>query len=143
MKRSLRQFLILLSQSVVFWITAFIVFLLFRYYGVGEEEGISMAANLRVPISQWFDLGILLGLVIGVIYAIIETLFEKYISKKVSLGLGLMLKTIIYLVTLIISVTFISILAEDRMDIDLDNDLGWWRTDKTFWMVVLFFLLFS
>jgi len=143
MNRSLQQFLILLLQSVIFWITAFIVFLLFRYYGVGEEQGISMAANLRVPISQWFDLGILLGLVIGIIYAIIETLFEKYISKKVSLGLGLLLKTILYLITLISSLTFISMLAEERMDIDLDNDRGWWRTDKTFWMVVLFFLLAS
>jgi len=143
MNRSLSQFLVLLLQSVVFWITAFIIFLMFRYYGVGEEEGISMTTDLRVPISQWFDLGMLLGLVIGVIYAVIETVFEKSISKKVSLGLGLLLKTIIYLGTLIISVTFISILAEDRMDIDLNNDIGWWRTDKTFWMVVLFFLLAS
>jgi len=141
MNRNVRQFLILVFQSVVFWVTAFIVFLLFRYYGVGEEEGMTMAANLKVPISQWFDLGILLGLVVGVVYATIETVFEKYVSQKVSLGLGLFLKTILYLITLISSLTLISLLAEDRMDIDLNNDIGWWRTDKTFWMVVLFFLL--
>ena len=143
MNKNLKPFLILAIQSILFWVIAFTLFLLFRYYGFGEDEGIIEKAELKVPISQWIDLGVYLGIIVGIFYAIIEALFDKFISTRISLGLAVLLKNATYLILLIISLTFISILAENRMDIDLNNDIGWWHTDKTFRMVVLFFAIAS
>jgi len=143
MNPKVRQFLILLAQSLIFWVIAIILFSLFRYYGIGEEEGLPIDEKFEIPITQWLDLAVILGGLIGVFYAIIEQFFQTYISKRVTLGLSVLLKTLVYLVVLILTITLVSFLAEKRMDVDLNNDLGWWRTDKTFWMLVLYFVLAS
>ncbi len=143
MNRNLKRFLILVLQSSLFWIIAFVVFSLLRYYGIGEEDGLPIEEEFEIPITEWLDLAIILGLTVGVLYALVETFFEKFITRNISIGLSVLLKTVVYLIVLISSITMISVLAENKMDINLDNDLGWWRTDKTFWVICLFFVISS
>ncbi len=144
MNRGLKKFLILLIQSIIFWVVSILIFVHLRYFGIGEDEAFVTNPDLIVPMTEWLDLGVLLGVGIGFFYAVVETVFDSFIMKKISLGATIVLKTTIYLIVLVSITTATSLVAENRMDIDLNNDhLGWWHTDKTFWMVVLFFAMAS
>nr|WP_321236662.1 adenylate/guanylate cyclase domain-containing protein [uncultured Psychroserpens sp.] len=144
MKHNFLKFLKLLVFTVAFWVFACSFFICIRFIGYGEEQGLSYVNPKNViPFTEWLGFGLILGLIIGVFYAIIEFIFETYISQKFNSILSIALKSIIYLTMLIISLSFITILVEEQMDIDLSNDRGWWRTDKLFWLSTAFFLLTS
>ncbi|MGB5820056.1 MAG: adenylate/guanylate cyclase domain-containing protein [Saonia sp.] len=139
MKYNLREFFRLLVASIVFWSLVFCFFILIRYYALNEEQGIILSEQFKIPIVQWLDFGLFLGVFIGFFYAVIEFLFDKYLLKKLYLGLSILIQTFIYLVLLIFSFTLIIEIAETRMDLDLPNERGWWRTSKVFWLTVGYF----
>lgn len=143
MNRNLKQFIILLAQSVFFWILAFLLLMIFRYYGLQEEDGNIIAPEFQVPITQWIDISLYIGLSLGLLYAVIEFTFGKFIVNKVSLGVVLIFKSFIYLIVMVIIISLATYYAEYRMDIDLNNDMGWWRTNKAFWVSVLYFFISS
>ncbi|WP_460219245.1 adenylate/guanylate cyclase domain-containing protein [Psychroserpens sp. MEBiC05023] len=138
------KFIKLLTLTVTFWISAATLFILVRFYAYGEEEGLKYVNPKNiVPFTEWLDFGVILGVIIGVFYAIIEFVFERYISQKLNLIFIIFLKTIIYILLMIISLSYITFLAEARMDIDLNNDIGWWRTNALFWLCTIYFLLMT
>ncbi|MEH6535474.1 MAG: adenylate/guanylate cyclase domain-containing protein [Psychroserpens sp.] len=115
-----------------------------RFFAYGEEQGLGYVNPKNViPITEWLDFGLILGVMMGAFYAIVEFSFEKYISRKLNLALSIFLKSILYLAFLIISLSLMKFIAEERMDIDLYNDRGWWRTDSLFWLCTVYFLLTS
>ncbi|WP_411031702.1 adenylate/guanylate cyclase domain-containing protein [Spongiimicrobium sp. 3-5] len=143
MKENLKEFLRLLFAAIVFWSFVFCFFILIRYYAINQEQGLILDRDFDVSITQWLDFGVFLGIFIGFFYALIEFLFDKYLIKKLYLGLSIIIRTIIYLIVLIASLTMIMDVAEVRMDLDLPNEKGWWRTNKVFWLTVLYFGIFS
>ncbi|WP_298760066.1 adenylate/guanylate cyclase domain-containing protein [uncultured Psychroserpens sp.] len=144
MKYNLFKFLKLLVFTVFFWSFASTLFIVIRFFAYGEEQGATYVNPKNIiPITEWLDFGLILGIIIGIFYAIVEFSFEKYISQKLNLAVSIGLKLIIYLTILIISLSFITLIAEDRMDIDLNNEQGWWRTDPLFWLSTAYFLLTS
>ncbi|MEL6916768.1 MAG: adenylate/guanylate cyclase domain-containing protein [Bacteroidota bacterium] len=142
MKYSIKQFFQLLMVSFIFWILVCCLFIMIRYYALAEE-GLIVDYGLDIPINQWIDFGIVAGLFIGFFYAIIEFLFDTYLIKRLYLGLSILIRTLIYLILLISSLTLIMEIAELRFDRDLPNELGWWRTNKMFWLNVVYFGIFS
>ena len=144
MKYNLFKFLKLLAFTIFFWSFASTLFIVIRFFAYGEEQG-STYVNPKnvIPITEWLDFGLILGIIIGVFYAIVEFSFGKYFSQKLNLALSIFLKLVIYLTMLIISLSFITFIAEERMDIDLENEPGWWRTDPLFWLSTAYFLLTS
>lgn len=142
MKSNSIKFLRLLLSTTLFWTIALCLFIFIRYYAIGEEEG---NYQNQVPIINWLIyIGLPSGLIVGFCYAVVEFLFDKYISKHLAIGLVFLQKSFVYLFILILSVNFISRLIENIGDLDLPNDdLGWWRTDKMFWLIVIYFIICS
>lgn len=143
MNRNLRQFLTLLLQSIVFWVIAFCMFIMIRYYALNQEEYMALQTEFEVPISQWLNFGVVLGFVVGLFYGIGEFIHEKILTKKLNLGLSILLKSIAYLVVLILATSILKFFVKNSMDIDLTNERGWWMTNKIFWLSVGYFWVLS
>jgi len=142
-KQKIKRFSELLLFALLFWSFVFCLFILIRYTWVGAEEGIRTQPEYKVSIIQWLDIGVILGFVVGFFYTCIEWLFERYVAKKLYLGLSILFKTFFYVFLLILSLSLTTKLVEYRMDIDLPNQLGWWRTNPVFWLAVGYFLIWS
>ncbi len=134
--RNLRAFFKQLGQSIVFWSVAMTLFAIFRYYGLSAEEGITTGEEHQesrvIPIFGLF------GLFIGLMGAVIEFLLDKYLSKRVSIGFGLFVSGVIYFISIIIISTLTLELTNTLYGLEINNDKGWWRQDKTFWVVIIY-----
>lgn len=141
---NLKQFTKQLFFAIIFWVIAFSVFILIRFIAHGEEQGLTyINPKNDVPITEWIHFGIILGVLVGALYAIIEFIFEKLITNNIYLGLSILLKTVLYILVLIFSLTFIITLIEIEMDIDLQNERGWWKNSALFWLATSYFFLAS
>ncbi len=141
MKNIILSFLRLLVAAILFWSFAFCLFILIRYFAIGSEEGIEVT---DYSITQILPFGILLGVLIGTLYAVIEFLFDKLLSKNLSLALVLLQKTIIYLIGMVLSLTYVYKKVEvSSLELSLDNSKGWWMEDKVFWLTIGYFLICS
>ncbi|MEK6155119.1 adenylate/guanylate cyclase domain-containing protein [Flavobacteriaceae bacterium 3-367] len=143
MRPRVKQFFELLLTAIVYWSLAFTFFIFIRYYALDTEAGIVVDATMDVPFTQWMGFGVLLGVLIGFFYGLIEFLFDKFLLKRLNLGLSILLRTQIYLILLIVSMSLMSFVVEEEMDLDLPNERGWWRTSKVFWITVVYFVVSS
>ncbi|MDT0539913.1 adenylate/guanylate cyclase domain-containing protein [Croceitalea sp. P059] len=125
-----------LWQSIVFWTFAMTLFAIFRYYGLGEEEGISTGPEHQG--SRILPIFALFGFFIGIISALIEFFLDKYLSKRISIGLNLFISMLIYLIFIIILSTITIEISNTIYGLKIDNAVGWWRKDKTFWTVIIY-----
>ncbi|MEO1031569.1 MAG: adenylate/guanylate cyclase domain-containing protein [Bacteroidota bacterium] len=143
MSSRLRSFLQLFFSSVIYWLVAFALFFAIRYNGIIQELAIYTDEDLGIPITSFYNYGIILGLLLGVCYAIIEFLFDEFLSKKLILGVGLVSKSLIYLILIIVVLSLLSFKIEEQIDIDLPNERGWWHTNAFFWTTVVYFVTAS
>ena len=119
------------------------MFIMIRYYALNQEEYMALQTEFEVPISQWLNFGVVLGFVVGLFYGIGEFIHEKILTKKLNLGLSILLKSIAYLVVLILATSILKFFVKNSMDIDLTNERGWWMTNKIFWLSVGYFWVLS
>ena len=142
MNKETKQYLQILWQSVLFWTIAMMLFAFFRYYGVyetGSIKGIDKPLNVHLTIPLFtFS-----GCISGIIYANINYFLIKHTSKKFSWGLNLILNISFYFLFSIIIGSFIREIANTVFDMELDNELGWWISSKTFRAIVLYMSLAS
>ncbi len=138
-----KQFFKLLFNAIFFWSFAFCFFILIRYYGRNQEQVDTAGLIDKVTASKYLIFGVLLGIMVAIVYTIIEFLFDKFLSKVLHLGFIMLLKSLIYFIFLIFSLTFIAHLAEAYIKVDFPNESGWWIQNKVFWMVTLYFIICS
>lgn len=145
MNRAIHAFLNYLWQSILFWTSAMTLWALFRFYGIESEEGITISEGFRegMQMKNILPLFALAGFLMGILHATMEFAFEKYNSKRRSIGLTIVLKTIIYLFFIILISTSMIELGTNLFGLKKNNDPGWWRHDKGFWITVLYFLFTS
>ena len=144
MIRNLKQFFKLLWQSLLFWAIALGLFVLFRYYGLGHEEGISLTGGFaQMPITSIIRYGVYTGFSLGLLYATIEFAFERFSSKRLSLGLGLALKTIGYFIATVATFTIVLEIFSNLNLLNLNNEVGWWLTNRTFHAILVYIILCS
>ena len=139
----LKQFFRLLTYSILFWSFAFCFFILIRYYGRSQEQLNTVELTKAISITEYILFGVILGVMVAIVYTIIEFLFDKYLSKALHLGFIILFKSIIYLIFLIFSLTFIAFLAEDYIDVNFPNERGWWISNRVFWLVTTYFIICS
>ncbi len=139
------KYLTHLWQSILFWAITMLLLGVFRFYGIDTEEGILIKAGFEdtFNLTNILPMFALTGSLIGITFASIEFLFEKYSSKRTPLGLDILIKTFLYFTVLIIIATTVIEFAVRIYDLDLNNDRGWWRTNKTFWIVIIYVVLAS
>ncbi len=114
-----------------------------RYYGRSQEQVDPVQLSKAVSVLEYVWFGVLLGTMVALVYTIIEFLFDKFLSRALHLGLIIILKSIIYLLFLIFSLTFIAYLAEDYINVDFPNESGWWINNRIFWLVIAYFTICS
>ncbi len=145
MNRAIRMFLNHLWQSILFWTFAMVLWAMFRFYGLESEEGVTISADFRegLQIKNILPLFALAGFLMGIFYATMEFAFDRYNSKRRSIGLTIIIKTLIYLFFIILIATSMIELGTNLFGLKKNNDLGWWRHDKGFWITTLYFLFTS
>ena len=140
---ALKQFFKLLFYSTIYWSFAFCFFILIRYYARNQERVDAIPLSKAVSVTEYILFGVILGVMVAIVYTIIEFLFDKYLSKALHLGFIVLFKSIIYLLFLIFSLTFIAVLAEDYIGVDFPNQRGWWISNRIFWLVIAYFIICS
>ena len=143
MKYAIKQFVKLLFYSTIYWSFVFCLFILIRYYGRHQEQVDTEQLSDAISVSEYVWFGVLLGVMVALVYTVIEFLFDKFLSKALHLGLIIIIKSVIYLLFLIFSLTFIAYLAEDYINVDFPNERGWWLTNRIFWLVTAYFIICS
>ena len=144
MGRSFRHFFRLLWKSLLFWAIAMGLFGVFRYYGISDSEGFELAGGfVKTNFSKVIFHHIVAGLAIGLLYATIDFIFEKFGPKKLSLGFDLAIKMVVYFVATVAVFTLVLEVFSVLEKINIDNQIGWWRTNKTFWTMLLYVVLMS
>lgn len=114
-----------------------------RYHGLDQEYSVFFDERFDIPMSMWLRFGAFLGLAVGIFYAIIEFFFENFLSRNIILGLRIAIKTLVYLVAMILILSTLIFVAEYEMDLDLHYEKGWWTTNKIFWTILLYFIINS
>ncbi|TCK66601.1 adenylate cyclase [Winogradskyella wandonensis] len=142
MSNSTKSFLRLFLISTIFWVGAFILFTAIRYNGLESELSLFTDDVLDLPLRAYFEGAIIVGLIVSLFYAIIEFLFDRF-SKRLVLGLSIILKSIIYFILIIVVLSLTSFYLEELTDLDLPNEIGWWRKDPFFWITVIYFVIAS
>lgn len=143
MRRTFQQYLLFTLRSITFWILAFSFMIIIRYFGIFEEKGVSILPKYQVPLLDLLTYVSISSIPFGIFYAAVEFLFDRYLAKSLSLGIIIFTKTFLYLVTLIILVSYVVEYTGYMLDVSLEEERGWWRTNKTFWSIVIFFVIAS
>lgn len=145
MSKTLKTFLNFLWQSILFWTIAMVLWGMFRFFGLEDSAGTLLNAQSQhnLNMMEILPLFALAGFLLGILYATIEFTFEKYGSKRRAIGWSIVIKTIIYLFIIILISTSMIELGTELFGVEKDNKLGWWRSDKSFWITVLYFMLGS
>lgn len=143
MFHQLKQYIKFVLSAMVFWTIAFTIFITIRYFGIDKNQAEGFDSSYHIAIDSWLKFVFILGVIIGIIFGTIEYIFDRFLSKRFFLVLTLLLKSVIYLIFLIFSLSFLSHFLELEMGLDLPNESGWWRTSKTFWLVAGYFFFSS
>ncbi len=143
MKKKLLNFLNKIWQSVLFWALTMMFFGALRFYGIDQDEGITIEPGYEdmITLKVILPLMALFGAVMGIVYGSVEYLFDGFVSKRLSLGFRSLIKLAVYYLSLIIIMTLLIEFVIYLYDVDLNNDVGWWREDKTFRMLLLYTFL--
>ena len=143
MRPAVSNFLKLTLFSIVFWSIVMCFFVLLRFLDLDNEPGITIEEGSLPSAGQLSIFGITMGILIGIPYALIEVLFDRILKPKIYLGLSILIRTFSYLILLVITLTLIMVIAEVKMDINLPNEPGWWRSNRVFWVFIAYFGVFS
>ncbi|MEM6686548.1 MAG: adenylate/guanylate cyclase domain-containing protein, partial [Bacteroidota bacterium] len=143
MKRTFQQYLLFSFRSILFWVLAFSFMIIIRYFGIFEEKGVSIAPKYEVPLLDLLTYVAISSVPFGILYAAIEFLFDRYLAKNLSLGVIVFTKNFLYLVMLIFLVSYVVEYTGYILDVSLEEERGWWRTNKTFWSIMIFFVVAS
>jgi adenylate cyclase len=143
MRRTFQQYLLFALRSILFWVFAFSFMIIIRYFGIFEEKGVSILPKYKLPILDLLTYVAVSSVPFGIFYATIEFLFDRYLAKNLSLGVIVFTKNFIYLVTLIFLVSYVVEYSGYMLDVSLEDERGWWRTNKTFWTIMIFFVVAS
>ena len=145
MNMNTKAFFKLLYQSVVFWGITVFCYGIFRYYGLGIEEEITIKKGFegRDTFIQLLVIFTFMGMALGALYALVDFVFEKIKSKKMSLGLDLSIKLILHFLATILLVSLTRYIASNIMNIDFDEKPKWWFINKRFWSFIFYIVIFS
>lgn len=142
MNRTILSFFKFYVFSTLFWVSAFLLFILIRYNGLENELLPYLDEELMLPTRAFYEFALALGIITGFVYTIIETIADL-LANKFSLGLIIIIKSMIYFIIMVVLLSFASILIEIEIDIDLPNEGDWWTTNQLFWNTILFFVVAS
>lgn len=143
MRRTLQQYFLFTFRSIIFWVLAFSFMIVIRYFGIFEEKGVSILPKYELPLQELIMYVSLSSIPFGMFYAFVEFLFDRYLAKNLALGAVIIAKTFIYLLTLIFLVSNVVEYTGYVLDVPLYEGSGWWRTNKTFWSIVIYFVIAS
>lgn len=138
-----RTFFQLVLGSILFWILAFLLFNTIRYNGLSTELFTYSKEPIFIPVKAFYAYSVIFGFIVGLFYSFIEYAFDLYVNKRLVLGVNILLKSLVYILLLIIILSVLSFSIEKQVGIDLPNERGWWRRDPFFWNTVLYFSIAS
>lgn len=143
MKRTIQQYILFTFRSILFWVLAFSFMIVIRYFGIFEEKGVSILPKYQLPLIDLLTYVAISSIPFGIFYAFVEFLFDRFLAKNLAMGVIVFTKNFIYLVILIFLVSYVVEYSGYMLDVSLEEERGWWRTNKTFWSIMIYFLVAS
>ncbi len=82
MNKSLRK----LGEAIVFWFLGMNLYYTFRYFGLPEEHGIEVSAEVLEMNGNFFFVSILGGVIFGFFHVIVQLITNTSRFKRKSFG---------------------------------------------------------
>lgn len=144
MNTSLKKYGRQVLSSIVFWVIALMLYSIFRFYGLSNFEAVTITNDYKevLKTSNILRLFAFSGMLMGFIFAHIEFFVEKYASKRLSIGVLILLKVLLYLITVITVSTIAKSLISIKFGIDVNATGSLWE-DGIFKSTLLYVLLVS
>ena len=118
----------------------FSLFSVIRYYGIPDETGIQISEEYEdaYDLERAVIIFSIFGFLIGIVNACIEIIFDRFVPKRFPIWFNLFITTFVYLTMVILIATVVIENINHIYNLDLNNDFGWWRQDKTFRVLMLY-----
>ncbi|SEK38329.1 adenylate cyclase [Aquimarina amphilecti] len=145
MNYTLKQYLQLLKQSVLFWTIAMVLYSIFRYYGIDSEEGLAIIKKYNGTLGAfyYFIKFIHIGVLIGVLYASVDFIFNALTSNKISLTNDIILRTLFHFIVTFTVFMMITDLFVTLTYTTSHTHTGLYCFNKSFWAAILYIILAS
>jgi len=145
MNHTLKQYIQLLKQSVLFWTIAMILYSIFRYYGIDAEEGLAVIKknNETLGVLYYFVKLINIGILIGALYATVDFIFDAFTKNKVLITHDIIIRTLFHFVVTLLAFTTITDIFSTLTHTHSHTHTGWCCFNKSFWAVILYIVLAS
>ncbi len=128
-------------SSVIYWFIVMMLFYLFRYYGLQDENAISVNPIVVDRTIDWFIVTGTGGIILGAFYFFVGVITESRYFIRKSFGFVLLVQSFLYFLLLILVAIVLSSLINTTFDIRLvDGPIYQFRV---FWVFVIYFTLFS
>lgn len=144
MNCTLKQHLQYTSQSVLYWSIAMVLYAIFRFYGIEEEEGLTIIKKHEEALGiLYYSIKFVnIGFLIGILYTVVDFIFHT-ISSKVSLTNDIVFRTFFHFLATLIVFTNIKDIYTGIATMEIEKMNDWWLLDKSFWTLLLFITIAS
>jgi adenylate cyclase len=141
-KKNVRGIFKFTIQMIIVWISAFLILMFFRNFGVAESG--NQLPLKEIDLADKISIFIFLGIVTGVLYSGLEIFFDRPYFQKKSFGRLILLKNIFYFITARI-IFFLAIIyyawrSESTLNPSIMIEV---MTGKNFWVLLTYFVLVS
>ncbi|MCR9249522.1 MAG: adenylate/guanylate cyclase domain-containing protein [bacterium] len=128
-------------SSIIYWFLVMMLFYVFRYFGLQDENAISVNPIVAERTSDWFLVTGVGGILIGSFYFLAGVVTELPYFKRKSFGFIILLQVTLYAALLLFIAVTINNLITATFNIELVD--GPIYTYRVFWVFVAYFTLFS
>jgi len=124
------------------WILAFFIFSFFRNFGIEDSPKFDRVSQLNHGLE--LSTVLISAVLTGVLYTVLEIYFDRPFFQRTSFGKVILLKTFLYVVLMRVVFFFSSLYFAWMGGMALNKEtMIWAMTSKTFWVILLYFLIVS
>jgi adenylate cyclase len=130
-----------LAEAMIYWFIAMNLFYIFRYFGLSEEVGIEVSADVLEMNDNFIYMSLLGGLIFGIFHFIVQLITSTPRFKRRSIGHAILIRGVLYFLILVI--TGNTLIAFSEKVFSTVIVVGPLVKTQGFWAFVMFFMLMS
>ncbi len=141
MNHKITKYLKRLAQATIYWFFAMSLYYTFRYFGLPEEHGIEVSAEVLEMNDNFIFVAILGGVIFGFFHVIVQMITNTSRFKRKSFGQTILIRGLLYLIIIAVTGNILITFSETVFStVIIVEPL---IQTKGFWSFVTFFTLMS